>query len=385
MTADAGGGDAGNGPGDGRTQYDCCEPTGSTECTDDGKFRECRPTTRARCPTGGRWSQPKSCPGDDEICAESASSSQGCTEKTPCNTDNNNCSPRASCQVDSTADDGYRCVCDKKGDGRFCYSDELYTRIDAGTFEMGSPSGETGRESDETQHTVQIDHSFLMRTQEARQPDWEGSNQPWTKTSVSCSSSNIPCPIFNVSWYDALFHANQLSKRHGFETCYDLSNCSGTPGEDYTCSSVSFEGVDCRGYRLPTEAEWEYAMRAGTTTATYKGELDPDANYSKLKDIAWFQANSGGQPHPFESREANDRGLYNGLGNVAEWVWDRYGSHPSRPVTDPTGPSNGMARVVRGGHWDSPAAACRAAARAKETPDTRNGKIGFRLVRTLIK
>ena len=153
------------------------------------------------------------------------------------------------------------------------------------------------------------------------------------------------CPVESVSWEDVQDFILELN---------DLQSGSG-----YV-------------YRLPTEAEWEYAARAGTTGARY-GELD---------EIAWYRDNSGETTHPVGEKRANAWGLHDMLGNVYEWTADWYGKYPSGMVTDPRGPSTGLGRVVRGGSWGSGARFVRSAYRDDISPGGRYGHVGFRLVRT---
>ena len=130
-------------------------------------------------------------------------------------------------------------------------------------------------------------------------------------------------------------------------------------------------------FRLPTEAEWEYAYRAGSTTAYYL-EDDP----VQLDAYAWYGANSNSQTHPVGQKEPNAWGLYDMSGNVWEWCHDWYGPYPSGSVIDPTGPDSGMARVLRGGSWFSYPSICRSADRFDNTPVARYDNIGFRVVQT---
>jgi formylglycine-generating enzyme required for sulfatase activity len=125
-------------------------------------------------------------------------------------------------------------------------------------------------------------------------------------------------------------------------------------------------------YRLPTEAEWEYAARAGTT-GPYAGELDA---------MAWHNQNSGGMTHPVAKKQSNAWGLYDMHGNVWEWTADWYGSYSSGAATDPTGPSTGSIRVFRGGSWSIGARSCRSANRIGGSPVGRDYFLGFRLLRT---
>ena len=126
-----------------------------------------------------------------------------------------------------------------------------------------------------------------------------------------------------------------------------------------------------RPYRLPTEAEWEYAARAGTTEERY-GDLD---------EIAWYDSNSGGTTHRVGEKAPNAWGLHDMLGNVWEWVQDWYGSYPGGSVTDPTGPGSGSFRVRRGGSWGLHARTCRSADRSRNSPGDRFYDLGFRLLR----
>ena len=132
-------------------------------------------------------------------------------------------------------------------------------------------------------------------------------------------------------------------------------------------------------YRLPTEAEWEYAARAGSTTAYCFGD-DP----RQLGEYAWYSENAGGRthPHPVGQLQPNTWGLYDMHGNVWEWVQDRYGQYTAEPVTDPQGCAAGPDRVIRGGSWYYGARFCRSAFRSHAAPGDRSFTLGFRLLRT---
>ena len=150
------------------------------------------------------------------------------------------------------------------------------------------------------------------------------------------------CPVETVSWDDAQAFIRQLNARGGGAA-----------------------------YRLPTEAEWENAARAGTVGDRYG---TPDA-------IAWYRANSGFRTHPVAQKMPNAWGLHDMLGNVWEWVEDWYGEYPGGAVTDPEGPSTGSYRVIRGGGWQAYAVYCRAANRSGNWPGSRSIRIGLRLLR----
>ena len=228
-----------------------------------------------------------------------------------------------------------------------------YVRIAPGTFVMGSPTGEEGHDDDETQHSVTITRAYCMKATEVTQGEWQSVMGSNPSNFTSCGSN---CPVERVSWEDAVGYANALSRREGLPECY---------------AGSTFTGLTCTGYRLPTEAEWEYAARAGTTAATY-GNLD---------SVAWYKENSGAATHPIRQKQPNAWGLYDMLGNVWEWTGDYYDTY-SGTVTNPSGPATGSSRVIRGGSWISFARYARAADRYYITPDIRGYDLGFRLSRT---
>jgi formylglycine-generating enzyme required for sulfatase activity len=186
--------------------------------------------------------------------------------------------------------------------------------------------------------------------------------------------------------------ANALSVREGLSPCYTLIGCSDPTngwqdGVHTGCTGATFLGLDCTGYRLPTEAEWEYAARAGTTTATYVGDLSGTVTgcttaQANLDGIAWWCLNSGSRTQAVGGKTANAWGLRDMLGNVLEWTWDWYGTYPGT-VTDPLGAATGSGRVGRGGSWNSVAGSARAARRLLGDPDDRGNNVGFRLARSL--
>jgi formylglycine-generating enzyme required for sulfatase activity len=277
------------------------------------------------------------------------------------------------------------------GEGMNCQSGQCvanacppgYALIPPGTFTMGSPETEPGRTDDETQHEVTISQSFCIKTTEVMASEWFAvvGNNP---SDEPCEGT---CPVENVTWWDAVWYCNQRSVQEALRPCYTLAGCSGLPGYRYTfqCSEVTPVGPSCTGYRLPTEAEWEYAARAGTAAATYNGTSVStlcETPNPVLDPIAWF---CGNRPilsvQPVKGKRANAWGLYDMLGNVQEWCWDWYGAYPTGTLTDPTGTTAGTERVGRGGSWANNAYWVRSAVRAKGPPSEGGYRGGFRTIR----
>ena len=171
-------------------------------------------------------------------------------------------------------------------------------------------------------------------------------------------------PVHRVSWYDAIEFCNRLSERAGLRPCYARD------GDDVRWDR------EADGYRLPTEAEWEYAARAGTTTAYSFGD-DP----AELGEYAWYVDNAEQRVHPAGEKRPNPWGLHDVHGKVWEWCWDWHGGYPSTPQRDPAGAGVGVGRVLRGGgYWDV-AESLRSANRFRYRPSVRGVFIGFRCVR----
>ena len=216
--------------------------------------------------------------------------------------------------------------------------------IPAGTFTMGSPVGEVGRLSDEMQHEVTLSKSYFLGVYEVTQDQYGkvmGNNPSLFKGAKN--------PVENFSWDDAVSFCKKLSE-------------------------MPEEKAAGREYRLPTEAEWEYACRAGSSKAYSFGETA-----ESLGEYAWFGVGSAVTTHPVGEKKANRWGLYDMHGNVWEWCQDWFGIYPTGAVTDPQGPNGGLWRVSRGGGWCIDAGRCRSANRGRNNPSNGNASYGFRL------
>jgi formylglycine-generating enzyme required for sulfatase activity len=226
-----------------------------------------------------------------------------------------------------------------------------FVYIEPGSYTMGSPTTELGRSSDEIQHLVTLTKGYYMQTTEVTQGQWEavkGSNPS------NFSSCGDECPVETVSWDDAQAFISALNEKE-----------------------------QTNKYRLPTEAEWEYAARAGSTTAFANGGISEtgcglDTN---LDAMGWYCGNAN-NTHPVAQKVANAWGLYDMHGNVWEWCNDWYDSYPANDVTDPGGAAEGSSRVRRGGSWHYYARYCRSAKRYSYSPGYRNYNLGLRLSRT---
>ena len=242
-------------------------------------------------------------------------------------------------------------------------------RINSGTFKMGSPRTESNHDPNEVQHEVTLS-AFYMGKYEVTQKEYENI--------VGYNPSNFKgdnLPVENVTWFDAVEYCNKLSEREGLTPMYTITERTPATGYPITAAIVTANWNN-NGYRLPTEAEWEYACRAGTTTAYNTGRRISD-------NTGWYKANSLNCTKTIGQKPANAWGLYDMHGNVLEWCWDLYGAYESGKQTNPRGAiSNyGKSRVSRGGCWIDPASNIRSAHRSNDTPDLWSGYIGFRVVR----
>lgn len=230
---------------------------------------------------------------------------------------------------------------------KFSNSLEMYfALIPAGTFMMGSGTEEEADEDEQPQHQVTLSRPFYLQTTPVTQGQWHqvmGENPSFFR---ECGED---CPVEHVSWEEVQEFIEKLNR---------------------------MEGTD--QYRLPTEAEWEYACRAGSTGSFCFGDDE-----AELEKYAWYEKNSETSTHPVGLLKASPWGLHDVHGNVYEWCQDWYGQYPPGPVTDPEGPSSGEYRVLRGGSWNGDAEDLRSAYRLRFSPGYRYNHIGFRVAKNL--
>jgi formylglycine-generating enzyme required for sulfatase activity len=264
--------------------------------------------------------------------------------------------------------------------------------IPPGSFIMGSPGSESGmREGSEGQRPVVITRGFLMMRHEVTVGQWfEATGQ-----SPSQFNERDDLPAQSSDWVSAAAFANWRSDRESLERCYRFTptDCADDPavwGDGrgaVRCGAPPPADLGCLGYRLPSEAEWEYAARAGTTTATFAGDLSASTCECELdpvlSPIAWSCRDAYGDAQPVMQKQPNAFGLHDTLGSLWEWTNDWYQPHePSTDVrVDPVGPSEGEFKVGRGGAWGDCPVRVRAAIREYDTVDHRGNIIGLRLVR----
>ncbi|HAA58457.1 MAG TPA: hypothetical protein DCE42_27080, partial [Myxococcales bacterium] len=263
------------------------------------------------------------------------------------------------------------------------------------SIQMGSETTSPIHEDDEARTKVQFEYNYSLARAEVTQGQFKrlmGYNPSTNK--------NDNFPVSGVSWHEAAFYANELSKEQGLEQCF---SCSGTftKGTPYTGTCVvsqkyvneSDYAKFCPGFRLPTEAEWFYAYYAGNQLykSFYSGNIESKANDcteddNTLKQIATFCSD---KPTAIETHAPNDWNLYDMSGNVAEWVYDYYEKILESTNTNRVGPEVEKVavkeRVYKGGHFKSPPRECRGASRFKADPTTQDQTIGFRIARTLVE
>jgi formylglycine-generating enzyme required for sulfatase activity len=265
--------------------------------------------------------------------------------------------------------------------------------VSAGKFTMGSPDTESGRDSREgPQHSVTLTKGFWM----GKYPVVQEQYQMLTGTNPSNFTSNPQAgefisrrPVECVSWYDAIVFCNKLSMIEGLSPAYRINGSTDPAawGAVPTGSNAVWDAVaiveGSTGYRLPTEAQWEYACRAiwSPPSATSIPYYVYNTGNTWTDDTGWYQGNSGAKTHQVGRKPSNEWGLYDMHGNVFEWCWDWYGNYSNSAQTDPMGPSSGDRRTRRGGCFGNSISSLRSANRGNNGfPFNRENFVGFRVI-----
>jgi len=245
------------------------------------------------------------------------------------------------------------------------FADNGFVRINGGTFIMGSPENEPQRSEEESpRHQVTLS-SFSIGKYPVTQKEYQeiiGKNPSHFK------KDNLPVEM--VSWFEAVEYCNKRSQKEGLNPAYKIIE-----------KNVTWDR-GANGYRLPTEAEWEYACRAGTTTPFNRGDniTTSQANYNGTHPNNIFTGIYRGKTTPVGSFSPNAWGLYDMHGNVWEWCWDIFGDYTDDKKNNPEGAAKGPGRVCRGGSWNASARGVRSACRGRDTPDYHDNNMGFRIV-----
>ena len=229
--------------------------------------------------------------------------------------------------------------------------------VEGGTFQMGSNDGDS---DEKPVHEVTVS-SFYIGKYEVIQKEWRevmGTNPSYFK------GDNLP--VEQISWFQAVEYCNKLSIKEGLTPFYSGS------GNNITCN------WSANGYRLPTEAEWEYAARGGNKSKGYKYSGSNDVG-----SVAWYDSNPGSKTQAVGTKQANEIGIHDMSGNVWEWCWDWYDDYASASQNNPRGATNGSSKVLRGGGWNSLGNYCRVSNRYGNNPGGSNSSVGFRVSRAI--
>ncbi len=252
-----------------------------------------------------------------------------------------------------------------------------FVLIQPGTFLMGSPTSEPCRWPGETQHEVTLTQAFHVSAVEVTQAQWQAT-MGWNDSYFRGAT----LPVERISWFDALNYCNLRSAAEGLPPAYTLTDLAYW-GVHIVGATVTWD-ENATGYRLLTEAEWEYACRAGSTGAFCNGEISQCAcgHEPFLSQVGWYCGNAGEQTQPVGQKTPNAWGLYDMHGNVWEWCWDWFETYGGASI-DPSGPDSGIRRVMRGGCYALNVRICRSASRSCSWPEARGSRVGVRLARTV--
>lgn len=265
--------------------------------------------------------------------------------------------------------------------------------IESGEFEMGTQAGQAFAKPNESLHKVAISRPFLMGAHEVTQAEYRrimkanpsGFSADGANKAKVAGIDTAAFPVDSVSWFDAVEFCNKLSELDGYEPCYKMTIVQRKGG---SIEKADVEFILKNGYRLPTEAEWEYACRAGTTTRFHCGNgcTNQQANIRYVASGGYGAATTHelGRTAKVGSYAPNTWGLYDMHGNVAEWCWDWYDADYYRqsPAADPPGPAKGVQRILRGGSWMMTYENCRSATRFWHTSEEVKDYVGFRVARS---
>lgn len=237
--------------------------------------------------------------------------------------------------------------------------------VAAGGFRMGSPSA--GRDDERPARRVTVDGFRMMTTEVTFEAYDAFARATGRRLPYDQGWGRGDRPVVNVGWYDAVAYANWLSEQHKLTSAYRIDG-----------TTVEWD-PRADGWRLPTEAEWEFAAAGGAqgTDSAYAGSDGADT-------VAWYALNSDRRTQPVAGKAPNELGLYDMSGNVWEWCWDLYGEYPDKSETNPTGPAAGPGRVIRGGSWDSMTNLLRIRRRGSYDPSGSAALLGFRLVASAV-
>jgi formylglycine-generating enzyme required for sulfatase activity len=253
--------------------------------------------------------------------------------------------------------------------------------VPASCFMMGSPPTDLCRNEDELRHPVSLSRAFTISETEVTQSQFAALMGYNPSRAVACGPD---CPVESVSWHEAAAFANALSESRRLPPCY---RCSGARGSLRCQPAPGLEGAaiqGCAGYRLPTEAEWEHAYRAGGNDDLYNGPVTTCfGEDQRAAQIGWYRGNANHAVHAVRQKQPNGWGLFDMAGNVDEWVHDGYAAYPSGRVSDPCPPADEDRHGHRGGSWFLHVKEMRAAHRAVSAGTRTDAALGFRVVRSV--